>query len=144
LRKSLEFEPYSGTAHFYRGFVLLNKEDYESAIAEFTKALGWTGGMTAWAAEMIGCAAALSGDRKLALRILQETKEKSERGYLPTSGLAWIYSGLWNKKKTLDLLAKALEEHDAVLPWLKCFPDYDWLRTDPRFQDLLGKHRLSS
>ena len=36
-------------------------------------------------------------------------------------------------------LEEAYKEHDSFLPWLKADPEFDPLRTDPRFHDLIRR-----
>jgi tetratricopeptide (TPR) repeat protein len=44
-----------------------------------------------------------------------------------------------DKAKALDWLDKAYEEHNPMLPFISCYPRYDPLRSEPRFQALLRR-----
>jgi hypothetical protein len=46
---------------------------------------------------------------------------------------------LGDKRTALDLLEKAYEDRDWNLPWLKVDHNYDSLRSEPRFVELLKK-----
>lgn len=49
------------------------------------------------------------------------------------------YVGMNEREKALVLLQKAYQEHSNALTVLKVDPAYDSLRSDPRFQELLGR-----
>ena len=42
------------------------------------------------------------------------------------------------KEEALAAFERGFEERDPLLPWLKVLPDVDCLRSDRRFQNLLG------
>lgn len=44
--------------------------------------------------------------------------------------------------RAFELLEKACRERDHDVIWLKVVPEYDHLRSDPRFAALLKKHGL--
>jgi hypothetical protein len=44
----------------------------------------------------------------------------------------------------LEWLEKAFAEHDAFLPWLNSDPDFDPLRSDPRFDALIRRIGIPS
>jgi tetratricopeptide (TPR) repeat protein len=144
LQKAVELDPYSGMAWLYLGMVHICEEKYATAIAEFAKAIELSGGNMPWAAEMMGCAYALAGERGEARKILRETRERSGKGYVPSSAIASIYYGLKQKDRVFEWLSTAYEERDTLLPWLKSAPSFDWLRPDPRFEDLMRRLGLSS
>jgi tetratricopeptide (TPR) repeat protein len=56
----------------------------------------------------------------------------------PTALQAYVTTA--HKDKVMNLLQRAYAEHSPALTALKVDPSYDWLRGDPRFQDLL--HRV--
>jgi serine/threonine-protein kinase len=46
--------------------------------------------------------------------------------------------------RALDWLEKACDDHEPGLPYINCFPLYDPIRSDPRFQALLRRMNLSA
>jgi TolB-like protein/DNA-binding winged helix-turn-helix (wHTH) protein/Tfp pilus assembly protein PilF len=62
------------------------------------------------------------------------------RGQIPpldNGFLAAVYSELGDKSKALDYLDKAYAAHDSMLEFLKATPEFDDLRSEPRFQKLV-------
>jgi serine/threonine protein kinase/Tfp pilus assembly protein PilF len=56
--------------------------------------------------------------------------------------IANFYAAAGEKDKAVEWLEKGFELRDPVMPYIGCYPCYDDLRPDPRFQDLLRKIRL--
>ena len=79
----------------------------------------------------------MSGKRSEALALLQ--KLKTTRDYVSPAELSILCVALGNKEEALDLLGKAYEAHDLQLRHLKVDPNYDGLRAEPRFQDLIRR-----
>jgi len=63
------------------------------------------------------------------------------RTFCLPSDIAMFYNMAGEKNMALDWLEKGLEIHDPALPYLG-MPDYDSLRPDPRFQDLMRRMKL--
>ena len=53
--------------------------------------------------------------------------------------VAEIYAILGNKEQALDWLEKAYQEHDRFLVFLKVQSEFDDLRGNPRFDQLVAK-----
>jgi TolB-like protein len=62
---------------------------------------------------------------------------------LPADIASW-YALAGEKEKAIEWLEKGLEPHDPVLPYIGCYRCFDGLHSDPRFQELLRKMRLSA
>ena len=69
-------------------------------------------------------------------------EKRHKKGEVPAFMVAIGY--VWAKEIDLALewLEKAVEEHDPNMPYLSCWPCYDYLRSEPRFRDLLKKLKL--
>ncbi|MHC4537966.1 MAG: TPR end-of-group domain-containing protein [Planctomycetota bacterium] len=70
----------------------------------------------------------------------QKLAERFKQRYVPPTKIARLYSDTEDHDQTFHWLQKAYEERDARLVHLRD-PDWDSLRSDPRFQDLL--HRMN-
>jgi DNA-binding winged helix-turn-helix (wHTH) protein/TolB-like protein/Tfp pilus assembly protein PilF len=137
-RKTLEIDPSFWAAHGVLGRTYAAKRMYSEAIAELQKALELSGGRIE-AMSQLGYGYAVSGDRLQAEKILAELKKLSRQRYVPYHQIARIYVGLGKKDEALDALEKAFHERDTGLTFLKVVPQWNSLRADPRFQDLLRR-----
>jgi DNA-binding winged helix-turn-helix (wHTH) protein/TolB-like protein/tetratricopeptide (TPR) repeat protein len=85
---------------------------------------------------------ALMGNHTEALMVIDELKEISKQKYVSPFYLAVIYAGLSDNDQTLVWLEKAYEDRSWWIATLKANPQFDSLRDDARFQDLLRRVRL--
>jgi len=49
---------------------------------------------------------------------------------------AEVYAGLKDKEKTIEYLRKAYQDKSVWLVWLKVEDIFDFVRSDPRFQEI--------
>jgi len=73
---------------------------------------------------------------------LDYERERAKREHVEPAQFAIIYAHLGEKDEAFEWLEKAFEERE-VLRGLKVSPDFDPLRSDPRFQDLLRRMNLA-
>ena len=71
--------------------------------------------------------------------MLAEMNQKASRGWVPSYVFAEIYAGLGDKPHTLDALEKSYEERAWFLTCLNTAPEFDFIRSEPRFQTLLRR-----
>jgi tetratricopeptide (TPR) repeat protein len=140
--KVLELDPDLWIAHSIIGKSYIEKRMYSEAIAEHEKAVKVSGGATETYSQL-GYAHAVAGNREQAERIIDELKRLSKHRYVPLNNIARIYAGLGDKEKALDLLEKALHERETGLTFLKVVPQWDALRAEPRFMNILHRVGLS-
>jgi hypothetical protein len=69
---------------------------------------------------------------------LAAAKKQAQREHLSPLNFASIYARMGDKNQAIAWLAKAVEERNPWL-YLKAEPQYDTLRSDPRFQDLMRR-----
>ena len=74
--------------------------------------------------------------------MLNYWRERAKGGYVAPTRFATIHTYLGEKDQAFEQLEKAYQEHDWLLTALKVGPDWDPLRDDPRFQDLLLRLNL--
>ncbi len=63
----------------------------------------------------------------------------SENETFDTVQMALIYAQLGERDKAFEFLERAYKGHSTVLVWLKVLPEFDSLRGDPRFDDLMRR-----
>jgi serine/threonine-protein kinase len=137
-QKVLEMDPNSGFTHWALGNVYVQKKSYEEAIAEYQKAISLSGNSPDEPASL-ACAYALSGRRREALLVLNELTKRSKRSYISPTVIAFIYIALGEKDEAFRLLEKAFEDRDFILVLLNEHPQFDGLRLDARFADLVRR-----
>jgi tetratricopeptide (TPR) repeat protein len=113
---------------------------YREAIAEYQLA-NKLGDLSYRLQIYLGAAYAQMGEREQALSILKQLQTSSS--YVSPAELAILYAALDRREEAFASLIKAYAEHDLWLQELGVEPNYDSLRSDPRFTDLMRKIGLS-
>jgi len=92
---------------------------------------------------------AFEGDTPMAEEKLKDFLKRREafdpstgENYVNGTWIALIYIGLGNYDKACDWLETAYEEHDPKIIFIGDWPQYEPIRSDPRFKALLEKMRL--
>src|SRR5262249_12757788 len=70
--------------------------------------------------------------------------ERSKHTYMSPSGTALVYAELKDAPQTLAWLERAYREHDHELVYLKVDHSWDFVRSEPRFKELLKRMRLEA
>ncbi len=140
--KTLEMEPNFGVAHLFLGCLHIQKGRYQEAISELQNATKLTGGIP-WAIGCLGIALAKSGKRKKAEELLGDLEVRAGKKYISPVGAALVYLGLGEVDKFREWAEEALEYRDVTMPHLKVFPEFDSVRSEPWFQAILKRMRLS-
>jgi hypothetical protein len=65
--------------------------------------------------------------------------EISTRKSINMIWIAGMYTALGDKEEAFRILEKNYSEHTVGITFLKVAPEFDPLRSDPRFQDLLRR-----
>jgi serine/threonine protein kinase/Tfp pilus assembly protein PilF len=99
-------------------------------------------GRSSFALGNLGWAYASTGRTAEALKLLEELQERAQKQYTPSWSFAVIYSGLGEMDKAFDWFEKAVDEHDPLMLHFHVHPNYDPLRTHPRYPALLRKMNL--
>jgi tetratricopeptide (TPR) repeat protein len=117
----------------YRGMGL-----YEKAIAEFRKAVTLSGNSPFYLA-VLGNVYGLAGQRREAREILSQLEQLGKERYIDPAIMARFYAGSGDIDRAFRWLGEAFEERSIAIVKLGAQPDWDPLRSDPRFQDLLRR-----
>jgi pentatricopeptide repeat protein len=139
LRSVLAVQGDSASALWYLGFSLIAKGQPEDAIPVLEKAVSITNRSPGVIGVLIR-AYAHAGRRKDALRLLDELKQRRQKGYVPAGAFVNAYLGMEDREQAFAWLEHAYQEQSNILQFLRVHPYFDPLRDDPRFKDLL--HRV--
>ncbi len=122
-------------SHLVLGWSYEQMRNIPEARIEFTRALELSGRNTLPLASL-GHLYAISGNRREALRVLDEIQARSRQRYVSAYFPAAIYAGLGRKTEALDWLERASRERAYWLISIHVNPWFDGLRQEPRFQHL--------
>ena len=143
LRRTTEMDKNFERAHSFAADVYEQKGMYEEAITEHQTAAILSGRLSAEAAAR-GAAKLRDGYRKAGARgywqaWLELVTGDMKGRNVPPSKVASIYAHLGEKDKAIEWLEKAYQQHENGVLYLKVNREYDPLRTDPRFADLVRR-----
>jgi len=144
-KKTLEMEPNFPPAYQFLPVAYEQKGDVDQAVAMFLSSpkTNPVGGESSFSRAGLAHAYALKGQRQAAINILKELESDSSQTYIPATSIALVYAGLGDNDHTFEWLEKAYQEHAFQLQWLNIEPRWDGLRSDPRFEEILRRIRLS-
>jgi len=138
LRRTAELEPNYSMTYWILGLILRKMGRYEQAIREGEKGMKLSGGSPLINAALAQTLAT-AGRRNEAIQILDDLTKLAKEKYIAPYFLAGIHIGLGEEDRAMEYLEKSYEERSHWLIYLHIDPSMDGLRSDPRFQDLLGR-----
>jgi len=141
-QRIIELDPSFPEAHgLILGFAYLKQRRYEEATAEFQKAVELSGRAGRYLS-FLGYYYAVTGKRAEALRILKELEEKYARREATGQHLAGVYAGLGDKDQAFAWLERDFQQRSGTLPYITWWFNFEDLRSDPRFADLVRRMGL--
>ncbi|HTG49823.1 MAG TPA: tetratricopeptide repeat protein, partial [Gemmatimonadales bacterium] len=135
---ALALDSTHARARFWIGMAEEQLGRSDEAIRELRAAIQQGGATSAYLAAL-GHVYGTSGQRREALRLLDELETRSKTRYVSPLDLATVRLGLGDTDSALALLSRAVQAHDGGLHFLAVDPRYEPLRRDPRFQCLLRR-----
>jgi TolB-like protein/Tfp pilus assembly protein PilF len=114
------------------------KKDYTKAIQEYQRELSLDGKLELSVA--MGRAYAANGWEGVLRKRVEVYQRRNTRDYDPVA-VAQAYAYLNEKDKAFLWLDRAYDEHASLL-FIKAIPDFDNIRSDPRYADLLRRMGL--
>jgi len=132
-QKTLEMDPDFRPALSYLARTYLYKGMYKEALKEYEILNDLAG---------ICLAYAKMGKAKEAHQVLNELMERSKHTPIRPTSVALIYFALGDNDTGFTWLEKAYEEHGYRMSRLKVTPEFDSVRSDPRFKLMLKKMNL--
>ncbi len=138
LRSVVAMDPNQYLAHWYLGQAYAANRQFAEAIASSEKAAALSG-RAPGALGYLGLVYGLAGRKDEANQVLNELLELNRHRYVTSPAVANVYIGLGDKDQAFVWLEKAFQERSNNMVWLKVWPGWDPLRSDPRFDDLLRR-----
>lgn len=86
-----------------------------------------------------GYAAAMAGQSQDARRILQDLRDRSQRQYVSSYGLAAIYDALGDQDAAAAALERAYADHALEFVEWKHYPLFARADVDPRYREVLRR-----
>jgi tetratricopeptide (TPR) repeat protein len=124
-----------GLPHLGLGMAYAGKGQFADAIAHLTNASQMKCGSLLHG--QMGYCYAMAGRRDEAEREIGNLKTRADSHYVSPVSFAAIYAGLGDHHEALLHLERAVEARDTSLPVHLLGTEFDRLRNQPRFQDLL-------
>jgi eukaryotic-like serine/threonine-protein kinase len=140
---TVELDPNYPVTHWILGLLYRKTGRYELAVTEGEKSVTLSGGSPLLRAALAQTYAE-SGRQKEALQVLDDLTNLAKHKYVAPHFFVGIHIGLGENDRAMDWLEKSHEDHSHWLIYLHIDPSMDSLRSNPRFQDLLGRVGLPS
>lgn len=138
-RSVLAVHPEYTNARWGLGFALIVNHQTDQAIPELEKTVAMMN-RSPGSLEMLATAYAHAGRRQDALTLINELKQRRQRGYVPAGAFINPYLALGDYNQAFFWCDEAYKEQSGILQWIKVDPFFDPVRNDPRFVDLV--HRV--
>jgi eukaryotic-like serine/threonine-protein kinase len=139
--KIIELDPNFGPAHQYLALSYVRQGRTADAIGSSEKAVGLTkrSGITVGD---LGYVYASSGKRNEAMTLIKELEEKYTRKEANGQDIACVYVALGDKDKAFEWLEKDFQSRNGRLPEIRWLLQFDSIRDDPRYKDLLRRMNM--
>ena len=141
-QKIIELDPNHISGHDWLSWAYVKQGRYQEAIPEREKVaeLSQRSGPQL---SGLGYVYAMAGRRDEALEILKELEERYGKREAVGQHLAAIYSGLGEKDRAFAWLEKDFEERSGELPYIRIRVQFEQLRREPRYADLIRRMGLN-
>jgi Flp pilus assembly protein TadD len=140
--KVIELDPNFGPAYEYLAFSYLKRGRNEEALVAAEKAVDLTNRSGITVGDL-GYVYAALGNRTEAIAKIKELEDKYTREEAIGQHLAAVYVGLGDKDKAFEWLEKDCQARNGRLAEIRWQIQFEPLRDDPRFKDLIKRMGLS-
>jgi DNA-binding winged helix-turn-helix (wHTH) protein/TolB-like protein/Tfp pilus assembly protein PilF len=142
LKPALELDENFSLALLYMGRAWAGLGNHKEALAQYQKSIKNNGGGSPYFTTALINSYARDGQKKEAEKQLDELLKLAKNTPVSNYVLARGFAPLGYKEEALEKLEKAFEERDGLLIILKTDRNFDDLRGEARFQEILKKMRL--
>ncbi len=143
LKLALELENDFSLALYYLGRSYAGTARHKEAVVQYQKAIAGSGRSTYFISALI-YALAKGGQKAEAEKAFAEISEISKRRPVSRYVLARSLAALGNNEKALDELEKAFQERDSLMIVMRIDQNFDEIRDELRFKEILRKMNLAN
>lgn len=137
-KKIIDLNPNYPRVHSHLGWAYLKQGRQQEALDQLQRGVDLSGGASQQLA-FLGYGYGLQGKRAEALSVLKELEQRYSKRESPAMYLAAVYGGIGDKDQAFAWLEKDFQARTGFLLLITSRPDFDTLRDDPRYLDLLRR-----
>jgi tetratricopeptide (TPR) repeat protein len=141
-QSALDMDPSFGPTHLWLADVYEQKGMFEQGLSELKEGCRLSNDST-FAVAKLGHGYASAGKGDEARAVLAKLDALSKRSYVSPYDRAIVHVGLQESNEAFIWLQKAFEERSVWMGYLKVEPQFDSLRSDHRFDELLRRVGLA-
>ena len=141
-RRALELDPDFAWAHMFMAQTLEQMDHMPEAVREFERTIQLSGGSQS-ARAMMAHAHAVSGNKSMALRIVEDLSGGRDRQNVPSYDIAAVHAALGDSGATIAWLGRACAEHNMKLFTVAQDPRFDTVRRHSEFRRLVSQVGLT-
>jgi tetratricopeptide (TPR) repeat protein len=112
---------------------------HEESVALNEKAVALTDRAQTWYLGRLGGAYGAAGRSEDALGVLEELRRRSSTEYVAPFHVAFVHLGLGDHEAAVAALELAIEQRNALAWWPRRAPEFEPLRSHPRFAALFSR-----
>jgi len=142
-KSALALDPAAIQARETLGRAYLQKGMFGPAIAELERVVDLSR-RDPGSVRFLGFAYAVAGQKEKARVLLRELQQRFERSYVAPPFIAMVFLGLGDRDHAFEWLEKGYQLRDSGIVRLETAREFDPLRSDPRFADLMRRVGLPS
>jgi tetratricopeptide (TPR) repeat protein len=140
---AIDVDPTVTLTYVALGTAYEQKKMYAEAVSSYEKGIS-IGGAIALSKAFLGHVYGSARDYDRAREILGELELMSARAYMPALNRAIVYDGLKETDLGIEALNQSFRDRDTLIISIKVWPQFDHLRTDPRFAEIERRLGLRS
>ena len=141
-KHAVTFDPQHGRSNSTLGWALIKLGRIDEGLASLERAVSANPGNAMYLSQL-GQAYAETGNRTRAHEVLRVLEDLARQRYVSPYHLAYVYTGLGDAERALDLLERAYGERAGSVYGIKGSFLFAPLRSHPRFKALLAKINLA-
>ncbi|SRR6266496_5357 len=142
-QRAVELNPAFAAGHLSLAVAYGRLRQYDKALQQ-VRIAEQNGGDPTRVLEIEGSTLALSGDMAGAQTALQKLLSLKPPNRISPYSVALIYTAMGRKNEAIDWLEKGYRERDSWMPWVGVLVEWDSLRQEPRFVELMKKMKLDT